>query len=562
MGFGEKILTELPMFLSIPFFCDWLEMEDLGRFDTAECNKLTRSHFTDIMSSNLAVFVGLEFSKHQISTKSLTGTQSAYLNWLQMRSMSVKKIGLDMFGGVNYIDLFAYVIHEKQCCKADTLHLSCDPNNGFISLTLLNRLAFLFPRLVTLTLDNVRIHNDHDLKLALEFPHLRELTMNDATLTEGVVLQIINNCQLLEKFSFADSQVNGSVMDGVLEKLSQNGSSLIFLDLRSGSVSDIAILTNLIAKCPLLEECNLINFEGMDDAVAECILAHCPNYKHFHTNSDLLTDAAVTSIATKCPQLVTLDVDDCDVENLTDKSLRLIAQHCHALEVFDVADEAASVATICSVLANCKQIKNINALNLTTCEGEGPSMAVEVVSNGPCLQLDFINVDGDNADDDDDDEDEETSSAISDSLFYSIANVAPNLTVLNMVNARVSDGAFISIMRNCLLLTSLDVSSCDKLTTASMTALNKNQKLLVSLDLRYTKIASTASIKNLVKNNPNLTSVSWTYHTKSSPDAAMEELKLHRPELTISYSNRPGRYSSHNHHFNNYLPHPFFGFGG
>jgi uncharacterized protein YjbI with pentapeptide repeats len=554
MSFAEKLLIELPKFVNIPLLCDWLEMVDLGRFDSAECNKLTRSHLTDIMSSNLSVFTGCALSNFQfqssVKSDNNTKAQASYLKWMNTRSLSVKNIELNMFDGADYTDIFSIVIQEKQCSKADSLLLKCDSYNRSITLTLLLRLTVLFPRLKVLTLTNVQLHNNHNWNVLLQFPILQEVTMNNSNVTIDIPLQILNNCQSITKFSFADSSIRipysasqeSTTIDTLLEKLSLIGSNLTYLNLSGCDVSDITLLTDLIAKCPLLEECNLTNFEGVDDSVVECLLTHCPNYKHFQMDSSYeLTDAGVTSIAMKCPQLITLNVDECDNSVLTDVSLRLITQHCRSLEVFNVTEGTASSETVCSVLANCKQIREINAQILTSIEGD-ESALLSVVRSGPCLQLVSITIDST----DDDRVKEEV-------LFLSIAAVAPNLINLSLSGSSICDNAFSCIMRNCLLLTTLDASNCENLTTASMTALNKNQKLLVTLAIQYTKMASTASIKNLVKNNPNLKQVSWTYHTKSSPDAAMEELELQRPELTINY----GGVNQHSYRHHSFLPSVF-----
>ena len=110
-----------------------------------------------------------------------------------------------------------------------------------------------------------------------------------------------------------------------------------------GRVTDAAV-TAIVARCPQLTSLNLSRcYEITNDAVT-AIAAGCPQL----TSLDLSwwTDAAVTAVAAGCPKLTSLDLSLCD--QITDAAVTAIAQKCPKLtrlglsECGQITDEAVT----------------------------------------------------------------------------------------------------------------------------------------------------------------------------------------------------------------------------
>lgn len=127
--------------------------------------------------------------------------------------------------------------------------------------------------------------------------------------------------------------------------------------------------------------------------------------------------------------------------------------------------------------------------------------------------------------------------AVVEQLLYCIADCAPNLTTLSLLNnIAVENDSLIYLVSKCTNITHLCIAYCIQLTSVTMDAIATHLPQLINLDILGDNIANIINIRKLLISHPNLIKLNWSYFTKTKPTTKLNALRLEYPKLQISTS--------------------------
>jgi hypothetical protein len=113
-------MNSIPFDVSVCLFMDWVGFIELGKFDSALCNKKDRKHFLDVLSSNWFVFPSNQNHGDNLS-----------LLWIQTRKMRVCKLLLKKFELISFPEAFTLKVEHLEIQNID--HTSFETLNIFLT---------------------------------------------------------------------------------------------------------------------------------------------------------------------------------------------------------------------------------------------------------------------------------------------------------------------------------------------------------------------------------------------------------------------------------------------
>ena len=231
-----------------------------------------------------------------------------------------------------------------------------------------------------------------------------------------------------------------------------------------------AVVAAVASKCPQLSSLNLHGCKNITDEAAKAVGSGCTQLTWLDLggrHSHVITDAALVALASGCTQLTTLIMCGCWRE-LTDAALVAVASGCPQLSSldlsysFNITDQG-----VVAVAAGCPQLMT---LNLGGC-GNITDVAVVAVASG-CKLLTALNL---------------TSSGnpyITDVALLAVASKCPQLSSLNVAYCyHITDAAVVAVASACAHLTSLDLRGCYHITNVAVVAVASECDQLTMLDL-------------------------------------------------------------------------------
>jgi len=233
--------------------------------------------------------------------------------------------------------------------------------------------------------------------------------------------------------------------------------------------------------CVVGDLCNLTQLcAGLYDRVTEDSLAGV--FSHLYhltqvtisTDGGCLTDTALLSLLNNNPNLVSLNLENCD--SLTTDSLATLPLHCTQLSTLKLCWARritdSCVNTILSGCARLCQLTLYSCHNITNVTIDSCEMLTKLsITN--CSQLGHVNTGTNNA----------------------------RLTSVILTGSRqLSDQTVCQLARNCQLIKELRLSFCSELTDLSITVLAENCHKLSDLNLQGCPQVTPASVNKLNKN--------------------------------------------------------------
>jgi hypothetical protein len=111
------ILVQLPSLLGVQVLTEWFSLEMTCKTDTASCNTKIRSHFLELLGSDVAVFPPADMYEER--------GDALYFKWLVLRRISVDKlcvIDSDMSTFFQNLSIFNDSKTAQTLTKIDFIH--------------------------------------------------------------------------------------------------------------------------------------------------------------------------------------------------------------------------------------------------------------------------------------------------------------------------------------------------------------------------------------------------------------------------------------------------------
>lgn len=342
--------------------------------------------------------------------------------------------------------------------------------------------------------------------------HIKCLTLRNCDICEKVFVYMLRKCTNLETLNVQNCKelfMSGRLLEGKTEGfLTENLENLKSLSLSGNQYLTDALFNRFVSAAPALEELNLSAcslqfhlglvkkfyppttdiFQNPSESVLtfyfllQLIISRAKNIKRLHFSSTLIDGAALKSLSeVKDLRLQTLQVHSCD--QLTNTGILALTTHQSSLRELDiglctrVTDQ--SLVHICKNLVNleylniqrCRavtdlgiaelhKLKKLKSLNISQCElltKDGLEKGICVGDNETLEELDINSLNLDQTG------------------LIMISERLPNLRVLNLsycFNA-VTDTSVQVIFKNQILLQTLKLSHCDKVSDAGLTGMGK-----------------------------------------------------------------------------------------
>lgn len=327
------VIISLPTTLSGDLFGQWIELDDLRRFDSACCASRKRKVVLGLFSSdecickttkyidNIKVVEWLvkrcvKLSHFDVGIKLSSRPMADYFRCLgqSITTLSQGGCGTD-------------IEYAAKHCR-NLVYLSYYPSSNDFSLTELLRDN---PKLQELRLKSVVNDKVYDSFSGLSLSHLKVLAMHVNHSSQRCLPTILNAAPNLVRLSITNS----------------------FDILRT------EILQPIAQHCPNLRSLSLTLFSLQDHVLIE-FAEHCPMVTNLELHSNrLLSDAGVLGMVQRLKGLRSLSLQGC--VKLTDASLQHLSDHCaDTLEVLYIDSDDMSQRGIEALQAKCRSLHTVH----------------------------------------------------------------------------------------------------------------------------------------------------------------------------------------------------------
>lgn len=515
---------DLPILVAVRVLTEWMEMKEIGKFDSATVNQAMRPFLLNLYKSQSAVFMGLS---QQEMFSLLAG--DVYYVWIKNRGVSVRCMAIIQCSPnlENLITILGDGPFSRTLkLIVSKLLLSMHKPLGSTSVV---RLGHLFPNLEMLKFQNCDVSDDGPSRTAFLvseqtiFPHLQNLIVDKCILHGTSLSMIIHkgvNFQSIELNSVKfveDTCSNDIITTNNLLSIADNCPNLSTLTLKRFYVPSV-VFEAMTLHCKLLADIHLIDCGARDSWLIN-IANNCHIIlRNLIMDNFILTDPnTMTIFAEKCTEVEHIEFRGVICQYTCGTiSCDVIPKHCTKLKTFEVDCNNGvlfSEVGLHSLLTHCKQIEVITIFD--TQKGAVPQQSVQPSSVLPCMKLQKVN------------------------LFYTrkfgalsltsqtmrfLADSAPNLTEFD-INAcdEVNDDVIIYIANRCKKLRNLRLYNCNQLSERAIAALATNCRELITLDMRRTYATTVADVQKIVTACKKLEKILWSYKG-AEPIVAMEKL--------------------------------------
>eukprot|EP00899_Mesostigma_viride_P008432 jgi/Mesvir1/17590/Mv08822-RA.1 len=292
-----------------------------------------------------------------------------------------------------------------------------------------------------------------------------------------------------------------------------------------GGVSDASV-KRIAAGCPLLTRLDAAYCDKIGDAgLGELVKMTCgrwPGLRHVNVMMTSVTDAGVAAIAMCCRELRYLDVGKCQkVSNegiavvarncphlrylsvtycplVTDAGICQVAEACRAMQELDISSSGVKDEGVRSIGAHCHELKR---LKMSCCRIDGSTLAA--LADG-CRQLELLDVSMSGC------VTKESVAALSDhcaqlrvfrawgnrftdeDVSQLIQKGGRRLVALTLCNTYITDVTVTSVGQHCLWLRELHVANCRGVTDEGIRVIAANCKGLRQLDVEGCEVTSSS----------------------------------------------------------------------
>jgi hypothetical protein len=387
-------LFSLPDVLMVGVLVSWVGVVDIGRLDTAMCNKCEREHFLKFVSQSTFVI------QNPCSSTGVSG--DAFAKWIMERQIAVSNLIISGILLRSSSERLNYLMHCGKVVRR--VEVQGEPGGYQNRIELFRDLCENCPNVLDVVCEE-ELPPAAQVHIAVHWKQLTDLTIRieDAG-PEFISLGV--NCQSLVRLELRgySQWINGGVISS-FDSYKCSGPPLsipvAFLDVCSPRLLELTAGRSLISdhyialakRCPNLRKLDVSNGTLMDDALI-ALAAGCRSLHHlrlYHTfyitdvglieialngalttlcvDGPLITDAAFQAVAEHCPQLEHVTLACC--HELTDATLIALGQRCHNLREIDMTDSKMTRVGLNAIAAGCPLLQFLRA---SKCGYVGPGI--------------------------------------------------------------------------------------------------------------------------------------------------------------------------------------------
>ena len=170
-------------------------------------------------------------------------------------------------------------------------------------------------------------------------------------LTDEVVLSVAEHCRQLEHL---DIESCSEVKNSSLQRVAKSCKKLQFVDFTATKITDSSV-DFFCSNCPHLKRMYIDSCYVTDKSILS-VAAKLPGITHISLgsprNAALITSSALESLASKCRELVYINLNDC--QNIINFTIAKLAEHCPKLEEVYVCNcEQVTAVGLTYLAARC-----------------------------------------------------------------------------------------------------------------------------------------------------------------------------------------------------------------
>ena len=341
-------LLSLPSCLCSSIFSQWLELDDVGKLDSAYCNKDTRVLLLKAFNCDETAFEVVHFACDSFwEWVVLRKIQLSKIVFLYPPDHIIRKKVLDQTGKhLKEIELTDQ--EDTSCMFADIAH--CCPNLDKLVLTytaLNGSLRSIFLACGKLT--QVCIDTCYPFK---------------ATFLKGVICPNIKTCEIYGDVS--DEEFGelvgafpnllalscGGTEVAMRAGIGKDRTKLIALQLYDlENITDESFVA-IVAACPSLQVIDFGKCPLLTNVSVSAVALHCKALRVVHAEENInFDDTALITLVDNCLHLETIDIFKCS--RITDIGLQYIAKKCTHLKSLNIGGYTINVTAFIEIVKCC-----------------------------------------------------------------------------------------------------------------------------------------------------------------------------------------------------------------
>jgi hypothetical protein len=332
-----SLICKLPEELFCNVVLSFIDLGDVGRLDSAICNKVDRGSFITQINGPNFVLPHCNLSRGG----ALKMSQNVFTMWTMKRGIAVADLRVTPAIAANNSDRLIYL-------QRNGVHVRKVTVTGYI-LPSTNTTAVA--RDIAAHCQNVSTLN-FLVSSADKTEHYNSRRLPGENLTDAALTVLGNGCQQLTtveivQMNVTDAGVIAVARHGALTQLNLEGSRY---------VTDKALQT--VAKhCPLLEYLNLLACLHLSDAALIAIGKRCHHLRDLTIDETVFAHRGVRAIAAGCPLLEVLRASECfDIE----PAIEAIARGCPRLRCLLLAYAHVPREAVLALAECCPLLEDVD----------------------------------------------------------------------------------------------------------------------------------------------------------------------------------------------------------
>lgn len=418
-----------------------------------------------------------------------TGLSDALMTLTSQRCSQLTHLDL---GGCQNLSDVGIIALLKRCLQLTTF--KANHNEAVNDLSLL-AVAQCCPQLQQLQIPSCRSVSEVSfVQITLRCPQLHSVDVRECTSLSGAALATLGKCPLLHTVNVSD---NPNVTDATVVALTNGCPQLSHLQMNKTRISQATVFT-LLQKATNLMELSLDHTLLMQASTAVTSLTHqLPKLTLLSLQFTEIADQTLISLFLNCPNLVTLDLEDC--ETITHVSMMTLAQQCPKLShlqlrgcVFDpqAYDALASAFPL------------LTDLNLDSHPKLNDDALIQFATH--CPNLKSLNV--------------SHCTLLTNASITLVFSHCVHLTLVSVAGcATLTDLSMLTMANHCHELTEICISQCESITDAGILEIAEHYPRLTRLYASNLPLITDASISVLLHKCPLLTELGVTRCSQITP---------------------------------------------
>ena len=368
------------------------------------------------------------------------------------------------------------------------------------------------PHIESLSLNDWPDITDLSISYLTQLLNLKEIDLSHCTKLTSAAVQtlLLKSNRKLESLVLSDVCLHGEEIDAIciiddalLRCIGLNCPNLIKLHLcmdPEGESPDAtaASFEAMIRGLPVLEELHISN-HSKSNTILSMLGLYCPRLKHVNIVDVACTDDEFISMCQGCPLIESLHLGD--IYRLTDQSIHALAYNCHSLSKLHISNnDKLTDDSMCTLFTACTHLTSVTLSGLKY---------------------------------------------ITDNTILTLIKFHPQLRILNLYNARLTDKCILALAIHCPYIEHIELRNIKNLSYETIIQISRYCKhihtLLLDSKVSFHNAAILEILKNckkLIKLYINITAVSQFQHVDDELQEYIDEVGSKRyKRLRLRYRN-------------------------